>query len=231
MTAVNLPEHASNRIHTDAGARAAGFPGALVAGVTVYAYLTHVPMSAWGRAWLESGGATVRFAAPVHEHDTVACAPDGGDGAELTVDASVGGEAKATATFAQVAEPLPERRPGERLDTIEVPLTERWEGYAARIGDDLDVYRTTDLVHPAAWPSLANDVFSAQLVTGSWIHTRSHIRHHGAAHLGSTAVVESTVVDRFNSRTGERAVADISISIDSRPVATIVHEAIVKLHE
>ena len=39
--AINLPDHANNLIHTDEGARAAGFPGALVAGATIYAYMTH----------------------------------------------------------------------------------------------------------------------------------------------------------------------------------------------
>ena len=53
--AVNLPDHANNAIHTDGGARAAGFTSALVAGVTVYAYMTHVPAVAWGREWLASG--------------------------------------------------------------------------------------------------------------------------------------------------------------------------------
>ena len=39
--AKNLPEHSRNAIHTDEGGKAAGFDGALVAGVTVYAYLTN----------------------------------------------------------------------------------------------------------------------------------------------------------------------------------------------
>ena len=236
VSAVNLPEHASNRIHTDAGAREAGFPGALVAGVTVYAYLTHVPMATWGRPWLESGGGSVRFAAPVHEHDLIVCAPapdcdsDSGcalDDDELAVDALVDGGSRARARFTPSGGPLPAPRPGEPLDTIEVPLTDRWEGYAARIGDDLELYGETDLVHPAAWPALANDVFKEHLVTGSWIHTKSLIRHHGVAHVGSTAVVESAVVDRFRSRTGDRAVVDVTITVGGRPVASLVHEAIV----
>ena len=44
----NLPEHAGNPIHTDEGGRAAGFDAALVAGVTVYAYLTRPIVEAWG---------------------------------------------------------------------------------------------------------------------------------------------------------------------------------------
>ena len=73
--AVNLPEHADNAIHTDAGARAAGFPSALVAGVTVYAYMTHVPAAAWGLDWLRGGGAHVRFRSPIFDHDLVNYVP------------------------------------------------------------------------------------------------------------------------------------------------------------
>jgi len=53
VTAQNLAEHARNPIHTDAGAQAAGFPRALVAGVTTYAYLTH-PIAAAGLSFDEA---------------------------------------------------------------------------------------------------------------------------------------------------------------------------------
>ena len=69
VLARNLPEHADNRIHTDAGARAAGFPAALVAGVTTYAYLTHPIVAAWGLDWVANGGGEVRFDAPVFDHE------------------------------------------------------------------------------------------------------------------------------------------------------------------
>jgi len=65
VQARNLPEHASNPIHTDEGGRAAGFDAALVAGVTVYAYVTRPIVEAWGPGWLAEGGATVEFLAPV----------------------------------------------------------------------------------------------------------------------------------------------------------------------
>ncbi len=37
ISAVNLPDHADNLVHTDEGAIAVGFERALVAGTTVYA--------------------------------------------------------------------------------------------------------------------------------------------------------------------------------------------------
>ena len=85
VRARNLPEHARNPIHTDAGAQAAGFPRALVAGVTTYAYLTHPVVAAWGESWLGGGAAEVRFRRPLFDGDDVRCAvePATEPGAEL----------------------------------------------------------------------------------------------------------------------------------------------------
>ena len=68
VRARNLSEHADNLIHTDAGARAAGFPAALVAGVTTYAYLTHPVVAAWGSTG--SPTAVVRFVSTLRSSST-----------------------------------------------------------------------------------------------------------------------------------------------------------------
>ncbi len=78
------------------------------------------------------------------------------------------------------------------------------------------------------WLQIANRIFSTDLVRGSWIHTRSIIRHHALARVGTTVDVHATVVDRFD-RSGHRAVVDIVIEHDGSPVATLEHEAIVEL--
>ena len=86
IVAQNLPEHARNPIHTDEGAQAAGFPRALVAGVTTYAYMTHPIVAAWGLDWLKCGGGEFRFRKPVFDKDVVTCEPtDIGDGVRIDV--------------------------------------------------------------------------------------------------------------------------------------------------
>jgi hypothetical protein len=76
INASNLAEHARNPIHTDEGAQRAGFPRALVAGVTTYAYLTHPLIVAWGKDWLHNGGGEVKFRRPVlMAMPYVACQP------------------------------------------------------------------------------------------------------------------------------------------------------------
>lgn len=227
--AVNLPEHARNPIHTDEGAIAEGFPGALVAGVSTYAYATHVPATAWGLDWIGGGGAEVRLRAPVFDKDNLVCTPsqtpDGVDLVEVTVD----GQCRVPVTvWLDAGDPVA-ARDGQSLRTLEVRLGDDWRDYGKRLGEDFPLYETDGIVHPAAWPALANDIVHNQLVTGSWIHTRSRINHHGIAKVGSTATVESVVVDRFSSPAGERALLDITIRADDEIVATIEHEAIISV--
>jgi hypothetical protein len=51
VKARNTSTNSENKIHDDATARRYGFRGALVPGVTVYAYLTEPVVAAFGPAW------------------------------------------------------------------------------------------------------------------------------------------------------------------------------------
>ena len=191
-SAVNLPEHADNAIHTDAGAKAAGFPSALVAGVTVYAYMTHVPAAAWGLDWLREGGAHVRFRSPVFDQDFVNYVPTD-DG---VVEAQVGGVSRSACAVARVGI-RPDRCTGvgEELAPIEFVADESWATYATRAGDDLAIYTDEHILHPVTWMRVANQFFHEQIVTGSWIHVRSRLMHQGVARLGATITATAVVVD------------------------------------
>jgi hypothetical protein len=226
--AVNLAEHADNAIHTDAGARAAGFPAALVAGVTIYAYMTHVPAAAWGLEWLEAGGAQVRFRSPIFDGEIVDYLP-GGDG---TVEASVRGSTRSACVVTRSGT-HPERctGTGDELEPISFVADESWQTYAARAGDDLAIYGDRKILHPVSWMRIANQFFHEQIVTGPWIHVRSSLLHHGVAAHGATIAATARVIDRFDSRAGERAILDVRISADGRPVATYEHEAIIRVAE
>ncbi|GJM39687.1 MAG: hypothetical protein DHS20C19_30540 [Acidimicrobiales bacterium] len=228
IAAVNLAEHADNPVHTEAGGRAAGYDGAVVAGTTIYAYLTRPAAAAWGEDWLRQGSATVRFRAPVLADERVDLVPASGRD-DVLVEARLGDTVAATCAVALGHEP-PNEPIGTRLEPLALELDDRWVGYAARAGEDLELYDTASIVHPVVWPSLANRVFATQLVDGAWVHTRSEIRHLGLARPGDAVLVEAFEVDRFESRSGERAVVDVRISVDGRPVAAIEHEALVRLN-
>ena len=230
IIAANLPEHARNPIHTDDGAQAAGFPRALVAGVTTYAYLTHPLIVAWGRDWLQYGGGEVRFRRPVFDGDLLRCSPIA-DGDEIAIHAVTDEPEQPRVIFQTQRQsvPLIALRIGEKLPDITIALNGEWGcDYGNRAGDDLSFYTDENLVHPAVWPALANQVVYQHVARGSWIHTRSIIRHHGVAHGGDIATMKSVVVRRFESH-GERAILDVHIEVAGKVVASLEHEAIVAL--
>lgn len=235
IVAQNLPEHAGNPIHTDAGAQAAGFPRALVAGVTVYAYLTRPVVDRWDFDWVGAGGGEVRFHSPVFDGDSLALPiepdPDDREHAAI-VTVSRGGEGSALATLWAVerADRVDGLRPGEVLQPVTIELSGQFGAeYGTRAGDDDQRYLERGAVHPAVWPAMANAVTHRQVARGPWVHTRSLVRHHGVAEVGRLATVRAVVVDRFERPTGERAVLDVVIEVDGRVVATLEHEAIVAL--
>ena len=67
--AYNQATESENRIHADDVARKYGFRGGLVPGVTVYAYLVHPALVAWGLDWLSRGAATVVLRKPIYDGD------------------------------------------------------------------------------------------------------------------------------------------------------------------
>ena len=234
VRARNLPEHADNPIHTDAGAQAQGFASALVAGVTTYAYLTHPLVATWGVDWLTRGGGEVRFRAPVFADAEVHCVPtmEPGDDGVVQVEAVCPDQDRnPRVTFAAMRDSgtPPTMRPGEALISRQFTLgVEFAADYAERAGDDLDLYLELQIAHPVTWPQIANRIFSTDLVDGAWIHARSVVRHHAPGPLGATVDVHATVVDRFE-RGGTRAIVDVLIEHDGIPIATLEHEAIVDL--
>ena len=230
--AKNLPEHSRNPIHTDEGGKAAGFDGALVAGVTVYAYLTNPILTLWGVDWLREGSSVVEFKSPVLADELVECVTVL-DEMSLNVNATVNDQIRAQCA-ASMEKPTPSASSDssiELLETEQIHLNDEWSDYGQRAGDDHKIYSELGVIHPAIWPSLANYVVERNLVNGAWVHTRSKISHHGLVQIGSVATVESRVINRFETRTGNRAIVDVSISVDGEKVVDVEHEAIISLNK
>src|SRR5437762_953573 len=70
VSAYNTAHDSENKIHDDTVAKRFGFTGALVPGVDVYAYMMHLPVERWGRAFLERGTAECKFTSPVYDGET-----------------------------------------------------------------------------------------------------------------------------------------------------------------
>jgi hypothetical protein len=66
-TAHNTSPDSANQIHSDEMAKAYGFKGGLVPGVTVSSYLIHPAVEAWGREWLTRGKASIVVNKPLYD--------------------------------------------------------------------------------------------------------------------------------------------------------------------
>src|SRR3954453_20952858 len=71
VSAYNTAKQSENKMHDDTVARRFGFSGGLVPGVDVMAYMMHLPVAKWGRAFLERGLIEARFIKPVYDGESV----------------------------------------------------------------------------------------------------------------------------------------------------------------
>jgi acyl dehydratase len=246
VKARNTSSNSENKIHDDATARRHGFRGALVPGVTIYAYLTEPLVAAFGPAWLERGTASVRFLKPVL------------DGEELhatgAVTAREPGSVSATVTGATAAEPdaatlsatlptgsptpvnlamyrhlaLPEPRPDVtrqhllELDALGTPVNRYDEAAATewleRVSDPLPLYRGPHAwVHPAFFLDQANRALRQNVRLGPWIHAGSVVRHLGGARVGETLATRGRVRSVFEKKGREFVELDLVIVAGDRP--------------
>src|SRR5579871_2956074 len=86
VLAYNTSKFSENKIHDDTVARKFGFSGGLVPGVDVLAYMLHMPVAKWGRAFLERGVLEARFVKPVYDGEFAdVTATDNGGGIAIEV--------------------------------------------------------------------------------------------------------------------------------------------------
>src|ERR1700716_1374353 len=97
VTAHNTSKQSENKIPDDAVARKFGFSGGLVPGVDVMAYMMHLPVEKWGRAFLERGLIEARFVKPVYDGEIAELTGDESNGV-LSIEVQSRGELCATGT-------------------------------------------------------------------------------------------------------------------------------------
>ena len=246
LVAFNTATASTNRIHDDSVARTLGFRGGLVPGVDVYAYLTHPPVQAWGRDWLERGTMRARFVQPVYDgHQTDVVLIGAGD---LEVRDETGAVcATATAALPDGVGPTPD--PGDWPDVAQVsdpppaapevlvPGTafglaahrfhaDRAGEYLADVREPAPIYAEQGIAHPAWVLRDANYVLSANVRLGPWIHVESIVQHHGVVEDGDEVSARAIVTAEWE-RKGHRFVTlDVLHLVDERPVARTEHTAI-----
>src|ERR1700753_886253 len=95
IEASNTARLSENKMHDDTVARRFGFSGGLVPGVDVMAYMMHLPVKIWSRAFLERGLIEARFVKPVYDGEITDVRGQESDGV-LTIEGESGGDACAT---------------------------------------------------------------------------------------------------------------------------------------
>jgi hypothetical protein len=258
-TAHNQAVESENRIHSDDVARQYGFRGGLVPGVTVYAYLVHPAIEAWGMDWLNGGTASVVLRKPLYDGAKfdVIVTPDGPEAYRAKVvdeagvhcaDGRVGAPASSPpvpSLRGDAKAPPVDKIPNASRSALEA-LRERglgavhfeWPGktdydrYTQSLDDMPDLVRPDrgGYANPGFTLGLANWVLSRNVKLGPWIHVQSDVSNLAAIPAGSQLVVEARVTDLFQRSGHEFVDLEVSAFIEpDTPVLTASHRAIYQL--
>jgi len=244
-----LPEHrviarmpqetTENKIHEDTVARDFGFRGALVPGVTLYAWMTRPVVAHWGADWLGRGMFSTRFSKPVYfeepmsiqsavsRHDTELTAietrvvnRDGVVCATATMSLTASESSPALDLAAYPAAPLPTERP---LVSREILEAHRILGtpelfvdvdvalaFLDRVSETLPIYAGPAAVaHPGLYLSEANRALSRNVVVSPWIHVESEGRHLSPLRVGERLETRARVKDLFEKKGHQFAELDL----------------------
>jgi len=248
VEAFNTAKASENKIHDDAVARRFGFGGGLVPGVDVYAYMAHLPVARWGRAWLERGAAKCRFQKPVYDGEiATVTAVETAEGLDLRVESrgelcAAGhaslpeGPPPAPESFAEPPLPPADRPPasgttlaaGTLLGIRPLLITrELVEQCVADLRETETLYLKEGLAHPVIIARTGNWALNHNVVLGPWMHVGSKFQHYAAARIGDELSVRARVTANYEHK-GHRFVdADVLVLANrASPIARIAHTAI-----
>jgi hypothetical protein len=216
--------------------------------VDVYAYMTHLPVARWGRAWLEHGSAECRLMKPIYDGDfAVVTAAENSAGLDLRIESH--GELCVTGRAALAAEPAappvdfsgtpvpPAHRPPADETTLAVgtwfaiePLVvskQYAEEYLHTVRETDPLYAREGLVHPGTILHIGNWALRHNVVLAPWMHVGSTVQHYAAAHIGDELSARAVVTANYD-RKGHRFVEldVLAYANQKAPIARIGHIAI-----
>lgn len=248
VSAYNTAKSSENKIHDDATAQRFGFRGGLVGGVHVYAYMTHLPVQRWGRAWLERGTGEARFGKPVYEGEIAEItAEEDAGGLTLKVE-SVGvlcatGHATlpAAAPVVSVADfraaparavrpPADEQslRVGDWLGMNALTITPEYQAQDLADTRETDpLYAAEGIVHPGTVLRCCNWALAHNVVLPAWMHMGSTVQNFGVAHVGDTLGVRARVTKNYEHKGHKWVEIDaLVLANETTPLARVTHIAI-----
>jgi acyl dehydratase len=253
VAAYNTAKLSENKMHDDTVAKRFGFSGGLVPGVDVMAYMMHMPVAQWGRAFLEHGLIEARFVKPVYDGETAGVSAVDSEGV-LTLEVESRGEICATGTASlPVSAPslaladftavgaVSERKPvsvssyevGRWLGTV----PRDWAGAAAKeyladIRETDPIYARENLGHPGVLQRVMNKVLVDNAILGPWIHVGSRMQLLSAAKAGDEITARAKVIGNYEKK-GHRFVEldALVVANGTTPVAHCWHSAIYQPRE
>lgn len=253
VQAYNTAKQSENKMHDDTVAKRFGFSGGLVPGVDVMAYMMHLPVAKWGRAFLERGLIEARFVKPVYDGETADVTGEERNGV-LSIEvvsrgqlcASGSASLPAAAPAVSIADyketaAVTERRP---VDAASYELG-KWLGTTPRAwaGDDAKAYltdvRETDpiyaregLGHPGLIQRVMNRVLVDNAILGPWIHVGSRMQLLSAAKAGDEITARARVTGNYDKKGHRFAEFDALVVANGKtPLAHCQHIAIYQPRE
>ena len=221
VSAYNTAKQSENKMHDDTVARRFGFSGGLVPGVDVMAYMMHLPVAQWGRAFLERGLIEARFVKPVYDGETADVTGAEKDGI-LTIAVESRGQLCATGSaslpaaapsvfisdFSETA-PVAERRPvdamsyqfGKWLGTV----PRSWAGdaateYLADVRETDPLFAKEGFSHPGLFQRIMNKVLVDNAILGPWIHVGSKMQLLAPARSGDELIARAKVTGNYEKK-------------------------------
>ena len=239
LTAHNDAADSGNPMHDDEAARAMGFKGAVVPGVTVYGYVTQALLDYFGDAWLSRGYCRVRFRQPVIANEQIRIESRPGDNGQMldvTVENSAGTvtaiasgsmDARAAPAFSQDGVVTQKIRPAFRVnhDGKWPPVAETFlrekvlRSFVAEIGRGEHNSFCTAMgdqraiyqtaIHPAWLLRQANIIVDRNIDLGAWIHTESEVANLGLAPVNEPIQIRAQLLELFDRKNNEYVDLDV----------------------
>lgn len=253
VSAYNTAKQSENKMHDDTVARRFGFSGGLVPGVDVMAYMIHMPVAKWGRAFLERGLIDARFIKPVYDGETVVVtAEETGGGITIAVESR--GQLCATGSAAlpasapsiligdyQPMDAVNERHPVDANSYV----LDKWLGtqprawasdaateYLTDVRETDAIYMREGLGHPGLLQRVMNKVLVDNAILGPWIHVGSQMQLLAPARTGDELTARAKVIGNYEKK-GHRFVELDAIVVANgvTPLAHCHHIAIYQPRE
>jgi len=253
VSAYNTSRQSENKIHDDTVAKRFGFKGGLVPGVDVMAYMMHLPVSKWGRAFLERGLIEARFVKPVYDGEIADVTGEESDGG-LAIQVESRGQLCATGSAS-----LPASAPSVSMSDFSetAAVTERkavnatsyelgkwlgtvpraWAGDVAReyltdIRETDPIYASEGLGHPGLLQRVMNKVLVDNAILGPWIHVGSRMQLLNAISSGDELTARAKVTGNYEKKGHRFVELDALVVANGRiPVAHCQHIAIYQPRE